>query len=213
MAGEKFQINSQNRRSIYPLWLRFFTFFAAIAAALILLGPSFSFSNSDPSLPWNEQARVLSPGKTSEAKPSADQPQLTRVLRYKTQAKQDGSPRGTVNVLVYPDGTIKGVWNGEYTKPDDFHYLIMAASFEGNINPSKHFIMDDVRDPSKLYFITAGAFTLVETQLSTGRSRSIHGYLYVRGWLDSTYTILGDLTITEDKKTFEIFDWAAQPAN
>jgi hypothetical protein len=179
----------------------------------MLLGPSFSFSNSDPSLPWNEQARVLSPGETSEAKPSADQPQLTRVLRYKTQAEQDGSPRGTVNVLIYPDGTIKGVWNGEYTKPDDVHYLIMAASFDGNIIPSKHFIKDGTHDPSKLYFITAGAFTLFETQLSTGRSRSINGFLYVRGWLDSTYTILGDLTITESKKSFEIFDWAAQPAN
>ncbi len=213
MAGELFNNDSQDRRSIYPLWLRFFTFVAAIAAALMLLGPSFSFSNSDPSLPWNEQARILRPGETSEATPSADQPQLTRVLRYKTQAEQDGNSRGTVNVLIYPDGTVKGVWNGEYTKPGDVHCLIMAASFDGNIDPSRRFIEDDVRDPSKLYFITAGDFTLFETQLSTGRRRDIHGFLYVRGWLDSTYTILGDLTITEDKKSFEIFDWAAVPAN
>jgi hypothetical protein len=206
-------IDSQDRRSIYPIWLRFFTFFAAIAAALILLGPSFSFSNSDPSLPWNEQARILSAGKTSEAKPSADQPQLTRVLRYKAQAEQDGSPCGTVNVLIYPDGIVRGVWNGEYTKPGNVNYLIMAASFDGNIDPSRPFIKDGFQDPSKLYFITAGAFTLVETQLSTGQSRGINGFLYVRGWLDPNYTALGDLTITEDKKSFETFDWAAQPAN
>ncbi len=206
-------IDSQDRHSIYPIWLRFFTFFAAIVAALILLGPSFSFSNSDPSLPWNEQARILSPGKTSDAKPSADQPQLTCALRYKAQAEQDGSPRGTVNLLIYPDGTVKGVWNGKYTKPDDAHCLIMAASFDGNIDPSKPFIRDGAQDPSKLYFITAGAFTLVETQLSTGQSRNINGYIYVRGWLAQDYTALGELTVTEDKKSFETFDWAAQPAN
>jgi hypothetical protein len=206
-------IDSQDKHSIYPLWLRFFTFFAAIAAVFILLGPSLSFSNSDPSLPWNEQARILSPGKTSEAKPSASQPQLTRALHYKTQAEQDGSPRGTVNVLIYPDGTVKGIWNGEYTKPGDTHCLIMAASFDGNIDPSKPFIRDGTQDPSKLYFITAGAFALVETQSSAGQNRSIQGYIYVRGWLTQDYTALGELTITENKKSFETFDWAAQPAN
>lgn len=203
-------IDSQNRRSVYPIWLRFFTLIAAFAACVMFVGPSFLFGNSDPSLPWNEQASILPPGKTPQFKLSEDQPQLTGTLRYKTQVEQGGQPRGNINVLIYPDGTVKGFWNGEYDEPNDVHCLVMAASFTGNIDPSKRFVK---RDPSKLYFVTAGTFTLMETNLSTSRDRGINGFVYVRGWLDSNYTVVGELIITENKKTFDSFSWIGVPAN
>jgi hypothetical protein len=206
-------MDSHTRRLIYPLWLRFFALVAGAALVILLVGPSLLFSNSDPTLPWNEEARIIPPGQTSEARPSADQPQLTRVLRYKAQAEQDGSPRGVINLLIYPDGVIKGVWNGEYDQPNDTHCLIMAASFTGNIDPSKPFLQNGARNISKLYFITSGTFTLLETQLSTGQTRSVNGFVYVRGWLDPDYVAIGDIIITENKKSLENFSWAARPAN
>jgi hypothetical protein len=210
---EVFETDSQSRRTTYPLWLRFFTFIVAFVAAFILLGPSFLFSSSDPLLPWNEESRILPSGQTSQARPSADQPQLTRVLRYKTQAERDGYQCGTVNFIIYPDGTVKGIWNGEYDQPDDVHHLIMAASFTGNIDPAKPCIEGDTHYASKLYFITAGSFTLVETRLPAGQSRDICGSIYVRGWLDPNYVAAGELIITENKRSFDAFRWKAEPGN
>jgi hypothetical protein len=203
-------IDQQNVRSVYPVWLRFFTLIAGLAAFLLLVGPSVLFSNSDPSLPWNEQASILPPGKTPQFKLSKDQPQLTDTLRYKAQVEQGDQRRGEINVLIYPDGTVKGIWNGEYDQPNDVHCTIMAASFAGNIDPSKRFVKSDT---SKLYFLTAGASTLMETNLSTKRDRGINGFVYVRGWLDPNYAVIGELIITENKKTYETFSWDALPVN
>ena len=138
---------------------------------------------------------------------------MTNVLRYRTQVGQGDQPRGEINILIYPDGTIKGVWNGEYDKADDTHCLIMAANFAGNIDPSKKFIENGRRDQSMLYFITAGACNLVETVSSNKQSRDTSGFLYVRGWLDPNYTAVGELIVTRNKRTFETFSWAALPVN
>jgi hypothetical protein len=203
-------MNTHNRHFVYPIWLRFFTLIAALAAFVMFVGPSFLFGNSDSSLPWNEQASILPPGKAPQFNLSEDQPQLTDTLRYKAQVEHGGQPRGEINILIYPDGTVKGVWNGEYDEPNDVHCLVMAASFTGNIDPSKRFVK---RDPSKLYFITAGTSTLLETNPSTNRDRGINSFIYVRGWLDSNYAVIGELIITENKKTYETFSWDALPVN
>jgi hypothetical protein len=200
------ELDFQTRRFVYPIWLRFFTLVAALAAFILLVGPSFLFSNSDPSLPWNEQSRILPPGKTPQFKLSESQPQLTDTLRYKTQVEQGGQPRGDISVLIYPDGTVKGVWNGEYDETNNVHCLILAASFAGNIDPSKRFVKSDL---SRLYFLTVGTSTLMETNLSTNRDRGINSFIYVRGWLDPNYAVIGELIITEDKKTYETFSWDA----
>jgi len=208
-----FEIDTQKRNSIYPLWLRFFALIAVLVTAFIVLGPSFLWSNPDSLLPWSEESRILPPDKTPALSTSDQQVRLTNILRYRTQVEQDGRPRGTINLLVYPNGIVKGVWTGEYDKSNDIHCTIMAASFSGNIDPSKLFIEDSMRKPSRLYFITTGSFTMLETQLSSGKCRSIYGLVYVCGWLDSDYTALAELTITENKKTFQTFPWAARPFN
>ncbi|MGA2070679.1 MAG: hypothetical protein ABSG97_04955 [Sedimentisphaerales bacterium] len=203
-------MNTQSRHFVYPIWLRFFTLVAAFAAFVMFVGPSYLFSNSDASLPWNEQVSILPPGKTPQFKLSAEQPQLTGALRYKAQVEQGGQPRGDINVLIYPDGTVKGIWNGEYDQPNDVHRVILAANFTGNIDPSKGFLKGD---PSKLYFVTAGTSTLMETNLSTSENHAINGFIYVRGWLDLNYAVVGELIITENKKTFESFSWVGLPVD
>jgi hypothetical protein len=207
------EIDSQAGRLVYPIWLRFFTLAAALAAFFLLVGPSSLFSNSDPSLPWNEQGRILPQGRRPQFHLSEDQPRLTNIFRYKTEVELDGQPQGEIIFLIYPDGTVKGIWNGEYNRADDTHCLIMAASFAGNIDPTRKYIENGVKDPSKLYFITAGAYNLFETTLSTKQQRNVSGFVYVRGWLDPNYAAVGELIITQNKKTFKTFSWTANSVN
>lgn len=205
--------DSQARRFVYPLWLRFFTLAAAVVAFFLLIGPSSLFINSDPTLPWNEQKRLTPRGMTPQFHLSEEQPKLTNVFRYKTQVELDDQPRGEINILIYPNGTVKGIWNGEYDRSDDVHCLIMAASFTGNIDPTRQYIENGTGDPSKLYFLTVGGYNTLETNMSTKQSRNVSGFVYVRGWLDLNYAVVGEVIITEDKKAFETFSWASLPVN
>lgn len=217
-----FEIDFQTRRLTYPVWLRLFTAIAAIAAALLLFNRSSLSINTNPDLPWNEEFRIINDSQTLPKKPKEHQPQLTETLRYKMHPEQNGFQCGNLNFLIQPDGIVKGVWNGEYEQhasgestdnSGTIHRVIMAASFIGNIDPSKPCFESGKRDPSKLYFIASGTFTLYETQTSAGYGRNVYGYVYVRGWLDPNDAGLGELIITENKKSFETFTWMGQSVN
>ncbi|MBN2019546.1 MAG: hypothetical protein JW749_04910 [Sedimentisphaerales bacterium] len=213
MAIEDIQVSSQSRRSIYTVWLRFAAFISVLAGTIILVSPSFLFSYSDPDLPWNEQFRILPSGRTPTCEPSPDQPKIIHALHYKTHALQDDSTRGTLNFIISPEGVVKGIWNGEYDEEDGSHCILVAASFIGNIDPTKPCIKENIHDASKLYFISSGSFYLLKTAVSSGHNRGINGFIYVRGWLDLNYGATGELFITENKKTFDAFSWSAEPTD
>ncbi len=199
-------------KPIYTLGLRLFAVLVALLAAGIWLGRTLVLTDTDPNLPWNEEFRILKESELARHKPSAGQAQISRVLRYKADAQQEGNPAGQVNVIVYPDGTLKGVWNGEYSSPE-IHRLIMAASFKGNTDPSKVCPGEQAGEQSSLYFISKGTFVLFETSRQTGGNRDASGHIYVRGWLYPDCTAVGEIIITEDRKRYEVFSWAAQPSN
>jgi hypothetical protein len=208
----EFETEIRTRHSVYPVWLRFFTLIAVLAAAFIMFGPSYLLSNIDPSLPWDEEQRILLAGQVPSFHLSADQPKLTDILRYKTHVQLGDNPCGNLNFVVLPDGIIKGIWSGEYDEYDDVHCIVLAASFVGNIDPSKPCIEGNRHDASKLYFITAGTYTLLK-EPSSGAARGINGLVYVRGWLDPNYTAIGELILTEDRREYETYSWTAQPIN
>jgi hypothetical protein len=212
VALEAIHTSLQNKRSVYTIWLRFLVFIGVLVSTFILVSPSFLFSYYDSNLPWNEQSRIIPQGQTLTKTPSADQPKIVDVLRYRAEVYQDDSSRGKVNLIIYPDGIVKGIWNGEYDN-DDSHCIVLAASFAGNIDPSKPCIENNTHNASKLYFITSGTFTMLETSVSKGRNSSINGLIYVRGWLDPNLNTTGELFVTENKKSFEVFSWSAEPAN
>lgn len=207
-----FETDTRTRHSIYPLWLRFFTLIAVLAAAFILLGPSYLLSNTDPSLPWVDAARILPSRRKPSFRLSADQPKLTDNLRYQTPVQHGDNPRGNLNFVVLPDGIVKGIWSGEYDEYYDVHCVVLGASFTGNIDPSKPCIEGNRHDASKLYFVTAGTYTLLK-EISSGPARGINGFVYVRGWLDPNYAAIGELILTEDKMSYETYSWTAQPVN
>jgi len=198
---------------VYNVWLRFSAIILALALAVVLVVRSFLQGSLDPNLPWNEEFRILKEGQTVKQRSSAEQTTIGQVLRYKADAEQGGSPRGQVNILIYPDGIVKGVWNGEYDTGDGTHCLVMAASFKGNIDPTKPYPNAEGKKQSQVYFITKGTFVILETRMESGKSRSITGYVYVRGWLEPDYTAVGEVVVTENRKTCEIFSWGGLPAN
>ncbi len=207
-----FTISAEDRHSVYTVWLRYIVLAGILIGTFILSFPSFLSSFYGPDLPWKEENRILREGKKLTKKPSAEQPQLTDTLRYKARVYQDGSPRGFVNFILYADGTLKGVWNGEFDKNEDIYCTILAASYYGNIDPTKQCIQNNMHDASKLYFITSGSYSMVEKQPS-GQSRGINGMVYIRGWFDPNYEATGELFITQNRKTYEIFSFSADPFN
>ena len=164
-------------------------------------------------MPWDEEKRILPEGKTPAKSPSADQPKMTDTLRFKIPVYQDDFGRGQINFVLYSDGTIKGVWNGEYDRDEDAYCTILAASYSGNIDPTKPCIQNGRHDSSKLYFITSGSYTMLEKISSVGRERGINGLIYVRGWLDPNYTATGELFVTENRRTYDVFSFSAGPVN
>ena len=199
---ESIQIDTQDRRLVYIVWLRILALVCAIVAAFIFFVPDF-ISYLNPLLPWNEESRILGPGKIPSRHPSLDQPKLGEVIHYKTSPIFDGLPCGNLNFFISPEGIVKGIWNGEYDTSDDVHCTILAASFTGNVDPSKSCIEGNHHDPSKLYFITKGTVTMLKT--STFGNRGINGFVYFRGWLDPNYTATGELFVTQNKKSYEVF--------
>jgi len=197
------------KHNLYPIWLRFFALAGAFTAFL-LVSPPF-FKGSDKNLPWNDQKCIWKSNKTPHFKLSENRPQLNNVIRYIANVERDNQICGKINIIISPEGTIKGLWTGEFDKTEDIDCSIMAASFSGNIVPDRQYIEAGEQDASKLYFFTAGGYNFFETKMPEKKQSDGSGFLYVRGWIDSSYTASGELIITEDKKSFEIFSWFASP--
>ena len=82
----------------------------------------------------------------------------------------------------------------------------MGRSFDGTIDPQEIFSDIKGEDNSKLFFITKGGFTILETNNKTGIVRNLMGSVYMRGWLAKDNSIKGELIITSDERNFYLFN-------
>lgn len=208
--------SSDAGRPVYTVWLRLAAVLLVMTAVLAWVGRSFVTVSKDPNLPWNEEFRILTGAEAVQIEASKIKGLITRVLRYKADAEEAGQRRGQISLLIYPDGLVKGVWNGEYTDGSGVHRVVMAASFEGNIDASKPyvgFVAGQREGGTALYFITKGTYVFLESEPAAGANHNRAGYMYVRGWLYPDYTALGEIVITKDKRTYETFSWGAKPSN
>lgn len=183
-----------------------------VICGLIWLDPSALFNRSDPDLPWNEASRLLKSDQQAQHFPSDEQPNITEFLLFKANAKEQDEPRGQINLVIRPDGTIRGGWTADYNPRPKINYLVMGADFKGNIAPSKIYRDENGQDPSQLYFITKGKLLVLETHFESGKVRKAIGHIYVTGWLDTEYNATGTITITSDKRTYHTFTWEAAPS-
>ena len=181
-----------------------------VLGALIWLDPSALFSSKGPNLPWNENFRMVKEGQLVPS-PSDCQPQITQPLLYTAKTYNNGAESGEVKLSVSPEGLIKGGWGGEFNPDPNTNFLVMGASFNGNIDPTKIYEGTDGRDPTKVYLIAKGKFIILETNLNNNRVRSVKGKVYVTGWMDTDRNATGDVIITSDRRSFRRYTWTAKP--
>ena len=198
---------AKSRLSGYALLLMLLVIM--VIGAVIWLDPSALLNRGDPNLPWNQESRLVRPGRPIQP-PVPQQPNIDTLLVFTAPAVHADADRGEIMLGLAPDGRIEGTYSGEYRPTADLHRQVMACRFRGNIDSSKIYSDKQGPDHSKLFFIAKGTFLILETNSRTSRVRSVKGYIYVTGWLDTEYYAAGEITITSDKRTFETFTWQAQ---
>jgi len=160
-------------------------------------------------MPWKEW-KILQSQK-EQLPVSDEQPNITEILRYNVNANYQGAYRGEILLEIFPDGRIKGDWGGDYYNEQNVNFDIMDGGFEGKIWPSKIYEDANGQDVSKLYFITKGRFLIAESNFEKNTLYHRGGEIYVTGWIDVDCSIKGKITITSDKRYFEVFDFRAVP--
>ncbi|MBA7634983.1 hypothetical protein ES703_42583 [subsurface metagenome] len=120
---------------------------------------------------------------------------------------EDNEVKGGVGLYFLTDGRIKGIWAGTYKPEPEITWEVVGSRFKGNIDPSKIYSDEDGEDPRKLYFIAKGRFLILETNSKTDKIKTAKGAIYVTGWLDNEYYVVGKVTITSDKKTYWEYGW------
>lgn len=170
--------------------------------------------DKDPDLcddlkPWIEW-RIRERSQKPEQEPSGKQPDITKTLDFDMNLidKDINKPRGEMLLAIGTKGSVSGRWYGFYWKTRTRNFQIIGGDFAGKVYPAKIYRSESgEEDPSKLYFIAKGKFLVQEADSKKGRIHNIAGDIYVKGWLNSEYTVTGEVTITSDEKYFETFTW------
>jgi len=178
-----------------------------------MYGPVYQIGEGESAInpPWRQwhDMRVrLRKGPLGH--PTAEQPQLSKPLEVRTEPVQDGKDRGEIKVVMLHDGTVQGDWGGQFFVSKDVDFQVMSCSFKGTVDPEQLYSDEQGEDPSRLFFITKGGFSILETNDDTGRVRNIMGEIYVRGWLSVDNAVEGEIILTSDKKNFYLYTWQAQ---
>jgi hypothetical protein len=175
--------------------------------------PTAEQMKSPDEYPWVEEFRLRKRGQKAQHSPSPEQPNITEAIRLAGRVRHEEKERGTIEMVIKPDGTVEGTWMADYgVKSPRRDYTVMKADFKGNTDPSKIYAGEESEDPSKLFMITRGNFLILETDYETGEARKVAGYIYVVGWLAPDHAAFGRLHLTTDKRTQTIFEWAGKPA-
>jgi len=177
-----------------------------VVGMLVWLDPTALFHDTDESLPWNQEYRLIKRGEDAELVPSEEQHQLNKSLEFGFTALEEGKKRGEIDLVIYDNGRVRGNWSGDYRVDDKTTRAVMLAPFTGNIDPTNVYSGEEGEDLSKLYFMCKGNFIILENQ-SGFRDVQVKGLIYVTGWLDTDNRAFGEVIITSDKKYFERYEW------
>jgi len=139
--------------------------------------------------------------------PGEEQPQLSKPLGIVAKASEEDKPRGQLELLIMSDGSVQGHWGGQYRISKYVDYQVMGCQFKGLVDPEEVYSDDEGEDPSKLFFISKGPFSILETNDDNGKVRSLGGHIYVRGWLSLDNSIDGEIILTNDEQNFYLYTW------
>jgi len=166
---------------------------------------------SDINPPWrqwhNMQGRIY---RNEIGSPDEYQPALTRPLQVQAKTVQGDKEQGQIIVVILPDGSVKGSWNGAFNINKDVDFQVIMCRFKGLVDPQQIYSDEEGKDPTKLFFIAKGHFMILETNNKSGRVRKLEGDTYARGWMDVNYVIDGELIITSDNKNFYRYKWQGE---
>ena len=212
MKAKQLQCRKQNYRNGYAMLLGLLI--VVVIGIFIyytrMYGPIYQIGTgeSDINPPWHQwedmQDRLR---KAPVSTPAKDQPQLSQSLIVMTVPIENDKDRGTIDVIIQPNGSIQANWNGQFfideNRETDFQ--IMSCRLKGSIDPQQVYSDDDGEDPSKLFFLTKGSYAILETNNDTMKVRNLMGNAYIRGWIDKNYAITGELILTSDEKHFYLY--------
>ncbi len=158
--------------------------------------------------PWKEW-RIREKSEKPLPPLRAEQAKITDAIEYDANVELRGThdARGGVLMWVTSEGQVRGNWSGNYYNEKKVNYDVQGASFEGKVYPGKIYRDDKGEDPSRLYFLARGQFVI---HCMTSDSKQYHIYtgdIYVRGWLNPDLSVVSEIIITGDEKSFETFSW------
>jgi len=160
--------------------------------------------------PWVEEKRIKQEVEDIR-QPEPEQPQLEKAIIYRATVNHEGRKRGSILIKVDTTGLVEVRWGGSYaTKKPRMEFELLSASSIGNIDPTKIYKDEVDLDYEKLYIITKGNFSMLETNHENGKVRKVSGFLYLTGWLDKQQQIKGYLSVTSDKNAVKVFDYIAE---
>jgi hypothetical protein len=181
------------------------------------LGSRKRVRQADPNaLPWEEEESYFVDdtlqgyGMEAEIRLYPEQPKLKGRTRFEATVYDGDQQRGTLEIRIRPDGTIRGSWSADFTigpEPVIRYRTVMDRSsdfvpdnFRGNLAPWKIYEDEDGQDKSKVYLIAKGSCVLRAHNLKTGKKSNISETFYVTGWIGTDYNAAGELTTarTED---------------
>ncbi|MBN2456794.1 MAG: hypothetical protein JXB29_09730 [Sedimentisphaerales bacterium] len=199
-----------NQRNHKGFALLIMLLLVVVLGALVWLDP-FAFSGSKgKDLPWNQVKRIVPDDKTVPS-PTEQQPKFTTYMGIGAKCKENEQNRGTLEILINPQGRVRGTWSADYWPKPNLRYEVVNSRFKGNIDPARLYKDEDSEEASKLYIISRGNFLILETK--KGQMRTAKGRIYVTGWVDDEYNITGKVTITSDKKTYYEYVFSGRLGN
>ena len=166
--------------------------------------------------PWQEEWRVVG---SKRAKPRGDEwrelsavhPDISRGLTMYGYVQDDqGQPRGKLEFVIHPDGTLGGTWSGKFRTESNKAYDLMGAGVEGNVDATKVYRDEEGEMKEYLYLIGVGKFTMLEERKETSKMRHVAGFLYLTGWLSPESTAMGRLHLTNDRKKQTVYSWTTK---
>ncbi len=212
MKAGQLQYHRRNNRNGYVMLLGLLVI--VVIGMLIyysrMYGPIYQIGSGESAInpPWrqweNMQDRLR---KSPIGVPAKEQPQLTETLIIKTIPIENDKKCGEIDIMIQPDGSIQANWKGQFfiDKNRDIEFQIVTCRLRGFIDPQQIYNDDKGENKSKLFFLSKGSYSILETNEDTMKVRNLMGNAYIRGWINSDYSVSGELIVTSDEKHFYLY--------
>ncbi len=154
--------------------------------------------------PWQLEHLLVGPNKVITM-PRKPKPIIDKPIKLSCPVMREDKNRGTANIRIDLLGETHGDWSCEYQTDKEKHKI--SASFNGNIDVKKTYVINQDEDKSKLFLIAKGGYAHDTINLQTNEKTTEKGVIYLLGWLNPDYSAFGTLTVTTDRSWSAVYQW------